>query len=151
VHRATYCARNDPLPLLPSGPGGVGGITSRRTRHTTHSNIQNPSAPPPGFHRGREPPLIVCPVDAPTNPCPLASSNPRSFSTLADQDIKHRRCSLRLWRTGDCLPSNTTSYGPLRWIVYFPGDIFHSPLFQAASVCRQTGNRTGVSGRLQPT
>jgi hypothetical protein len=33
VHRATYCARNDPLPLLPSGPGGVGGITSRRTRH----------------------------------------------------------------------------------------------------------------------
>src|ERR1035441_7074458 len=32
-YRATYCARNDPLPLLPSGPGGVGGITSRRTRH----------------------------------------------------------------------------------------------------------------------
>jgi len=34
MYRATHCARNDPLPLLPSGPGGVGGITSRRTRHT---------------------------------------------------------------------------------------------------------------------
>src|ERR1700731_1993325 len=33
VHRATYCAHNYPLPLLPSGPGGVGGIMSRRTRH----------------------------------------------------------------------------------------------------------------------
>src|SRR4051794_16209028 len=33
-YRATYCARNYPLPLLPSGPGGVGGITSRRTRHS---------------------------------------------------------------------------------------------------------------------
>src|SRR4029079_4674297 len=31
--RVTYCARNGPLPLLPSGPGGVGGIVSRRTRH----------------------------------------------------------------------------------------------------------------------
>src|SRR5665213_1976491 len=28
-----YCARDGPLPLLPSGPGGVGGIASRRTRH----------------------------------------------------------------------------------------------------------------------
>src|ERR1700679_3145073 len=36
VHRATYCAHNYPLPLLPSGPGGVGGITSRRTRHRNH-------------------------------------------------------------------------------------------------------------------
>ena len=35
MHRATYCAHNYPLPLLPSGPGGVGGITSRRTRHWT--------------------------------------------------------------------------------------------------------------------
>ncbi len=34
MYRATHCARNGPLPLLPSGPGGVGGITSRRTRHT---------------------------------------------------------------------------------------------------------------------
>jgi hypothetical protein len=33
VHRATYCAHNYPLPLLPSGPGGVGGTMSRRTRH----------------------------------------------------------------------------------------------------------------------
>src|SRR5664279_4751450 len=33
MYRATYCARNGPLPLLPSGPGGVGGIVSRRTRH----------------------------------------------------------------------------------------------------------------------
>src|SRR6516162_2377538 len=43
MYRATHCARNDPLPLLPSGPGGVGGITSRRTRHTSHSNILVPS------------------------------------------------------------------------------------------------------------
>ncbi len=34
MYRATYCARNGPLPLLPSGPGGVGGIGSRRTRHS---------------------------------------------------------------------------------------------------------------------
>src|SRR5271154_7532528 len=33
LYRATYCARPDPLPLLPSGPGGVGGVASRRTRH----------------------------------------------------------------------------------------------------------------------
>src|SRR5208283_4068617 len=33
-YRAIYCARNYPLPLLPSGPGGVGGITSRRARHS---------------------------------------------------------------------------------------------------------------------
>src|SRR3984885_11784105 len=33
MYRATYCARTDPLPLLPSGPGGVGGVASRRTRH----------------------------------------------------------------------------------------------------------------------
>src|ERR1700733_5291492 len=33
LYRATYCARTDPLPLLPSGPGGVGGVASRRTRH----------------------------------------------------------------------------------------------------------------------
>ena len=39
VHRATYCAHNYPLPLLPSGPGGVGGITSRRTRHRNHFTI----------------------------------------------------------------------------------------------------------------
>src|SRR6202789_3945195 len=31
MYRATYCARTDPLPLLPSGPGGV---ASRRTRHS---------------------------------------------------------------------------------------------------------------------
>src|SRR5215469_12160845 len=42
MYRATHCARNDPLPLLPSGPGGVGGITSRRTRHTSHSSILSP-------------------------------------------------------------------------------------------------------------
>src|ERR1700722_12081828 len=35
LYRATYCARTDPLPLLPSGPGGVGGVASRRTRHTS--------------------------------------------------------------------------------------------------------------------
>src|ERR1035441_6384990 len=40
--RATYCARNDPLPLLPSGPGGVGGITSRRTRHTPSLPFSSP-------------------------------------------------------------------------------------------------------------
>jgi hypothetical protein len=34
LYRATYCARTDPLPLLPSGPGGVGGVASRRTRHS---------------------------------------------------------------------------------------------------------------------
>jgi hypothetical protein len=45
VHRATYCARNYPLPLLPSGPGGVGGITSRRTRHRNHFITQH--SPPP--------------------------------------------------------------------------------------------------------
>ena len=33
MYRETYCARTDPLPLLPSGPGGVGGVASRRTRH----------------------------------------------------------------------------------------------------------------------
>src|SRR3984885_11497332 len=33
-YRGTYCARTDPLPLLPSGPGGVGGVASRRTRHS---------------------------------------------------------------------------------------------------------------------
>src|ERR1700677_4654414 len=33
LYRATYCARTDPLPLLPSGPGGVGGGASRRTPH----------------------------------------------------------------------------------------------------------------------
>ena len=42
MHRATYCARNDPLPLLPSGPGGVGGITSRRTRHRNQFTTQKP-------------------------------------------------------------------------------------------------------------
>jgi hypothetical protein len=42
MYRATHCARNDPLPLLPSGPGGVGGITSRRTRHTSNSSIIRP-------------------------------------------------------------------------------------------------------------
>src|SRR5258707_9203086 len=47
VHRATYCARNYPLPLLPSGPGGVGGITSRRTRHTKQFITQcSPSLAP---------------------------------------------------------------------------------------------------------
>src|SRR5438445_160758 len=45
VHRATYCAHNYPLPLLPSGPGGVGGITSRRTRHRNHFITQR--SPPP--------------------------------------------------------------------------------------------------------
>jgi hypothetical protein len=45
VHRATYCAHNYPLPLLPSGPGGVGGITSRRTRHRNHFTTQ----PSPSF------------------------------------------------------------------------------------------------------
>ncbi len=39
MRRATHCAHNYPLPLLPSGPGGVGGITSRRTRHTPKSTI----------------------------------------------------------------------------------------------------------------
>jgi hypothetical protein len=42
MRRATHCARNYPLPLLPSGPGGVGGITSRRTRHTYKSTIASP-------------------------------------------------------------------------------------------------------------
>jgi hypothetical protein len=42
VHRATYCAHNYPLPLLPSGPGGVGGITSRRTRHRNHFTTPGP-------------------------------------------------------------------------------------------------------------
>ncbi len=26
-----HCARNGPLPLLPSGPGGIGGVSSRKT------------------------------------------------------------------------------------------------------------------------
>src|ERR1017187_10266774 len=43
-YRATYCARNDPLPLLPSGPGGVGGITSRRTRHCSILPSPKPTA-----------------------------------------------------------------------------------------------------------
>ena len=41
MHRATYCAHNYPLPLLPSGPGGVGGITSRRTRHRNNFTISS--------------------------------------------------------------------------------------------------------------
>jgi hypothetical protein len=45
VHRATYCAHNYPLPLLPSGPGGVGGITSRRTRHRNHFITQHSPSP----------------------------------------------------------------------------------------------------------
>src|SRR5579864_2562753 len=44
-YRATYCARNDPLPLLPSGPGGVGGITSRRTRHCSILPSSQPCLP----------------------------------------------------------------------------------------------------------
>ena len=42
-YRAIYCARNGPLPLLPSGPGGVGGITSRRARHTL--SLPSPELP----------------------------------------------------------------------------------------------------------
>ena len=34
-HRGTRCARECPLPLLPSGPGGICGIASRGTRCLT--------------------------------------------------------------------------------------------------------------------
>src|ERR1700757_2941592 len=46
VHRVAYCARSDPLPLLPSGPGGVGGIPSRRTRHWERISLRSPNVCP---------------------------------------------------------------------------------------------------------
>src|SRR5258708_33458968 len=64
VHRATYCAHNSPLPLLPSGPGGVGGITSRRTRHrnyfiTQHSPSLTPRKPHPYKTCPHHPPQLT--------------------------------------------------------------------------------------------
>src|SRR5580692_2191877 len=70
VHRATYCAHNYPLPLLPSGPGGVGGITSRRTRHRNHfTTVKLPSF----------------------SSCNMASTTPSLQSLLGSRMLRHLR------------------------------------------------------------
>src|SRR5258708_26628782 len=67
VHRATYCAHNYPLPLLPSGPGGVGGITSRRTRHRNHFITPGPSSARSRINTRTNPFLLLNPSRSATS------------------------------------------------------------------------------------
>jgi hypothetical protein len=97
VHRATYCAHNYPLPLLPSGPGGVGGITSRRTRHSDSlPSFERPYL----LQRILLPPHVLDPGSALPHPPDHASHSAEKHRSIRLSHPAHPAC---LCWTGDSL------------------------------------------------